>query len=230
MKTTIIILLSAIGIAFAGPEPFSKPMPPPPVQPTAAAPGDYFRAGEWDIGVAGQGVWTQTASKQDRYLGLDHAFGGTLDGEYFFSKYFGGGISFSGLSVDNSNSLETGFLGGQLPAAIPATGTSGFIGNVLVRAVARYPIGQFAPYIFAGGGAIFNGGNSTLVAPNGLTGKQLKFQAIEHDVKALIEPGAGIEFRLTPNIGIFAEGSFDKIDRPQSNYFGARVGMRIALP
>jgi hypothetical protein len=223
MKTKIALAFLVLATAaLAGPQDFKATAPAPTPAP------DWFRANEWDVTAFGTGVWTQTAAKQDRYLGVDHAFGGTLDGKYFFSKYFGAGLSFTGLAINNSTSLETGFFGEPIPQ-LPAAGNTGFVGNILAKAVARYPIGQFAPYGFVGIGAIFNGGNTELTAPNGLTGNQVKFQAIEHDVKMIIEPGIGLEYRLTKNIGIVAEGAFDKIDRPQSNAWTIRSGLNVAF-
>src|SRR5258708_6430253 len=152
MKTlTLILSLAFTSIALCGPEPVPVQVPPP-------APDSFFKAGEWDLAVGGLGSWTKTTSKQDRYFGVDKAFGGTADAKYFFSEYFGGGLSFSGYDVRNSTSVQSGFLGQKLPAGILAAGTSGFVGDVLLKVVPRYPIARFAPYSFLGGCAIFNGG------------------------------------------------------------------------
>jgi hypothetical protein len=221
MKTilTSLICLTA-SLALAGPVLEQAPAP---------TPAAYFKAGEFDFNLGGLGSYTQTDYKNDRYFGLDHAFGGTLNALYYPWLNFGGGISFSGYDARNSNSIQTGFLGQKLPGALLATGTSGFVGDVLVRLVARYPIGQIAPYAFLSGGAIFNGGNSTVTTPSGTIGKKVEANLISHDVKMLGEAGAGVEYRFTPNFGAFAEGAFDKIDRPQSNFWSIRSGLTVAF-
>jgi Outer membrane protein beta-barrel domain len=224
MKTNLIAIalcLTAL-IVFAGPTVELAPAPSP-------APAAYFKANEFDFSLGGLGSWTQTPYHRDRYFGLDHAFGGTLEAKYFFTQNIGAGISFSGYDARNSNSVETGSLGQKLPPGILATGTSGFVGDVMLKAVYRYPIGQVAPYAFIGGGAIFNGGNSTLTEPSGTVGKKFAFGLIEHDVKMIGEAGAGVEYRFTPNFGAFMEGAFDKIDRPNSNFYSIRTGLTIAF-
>jgi hypothetical protein len=85
------------------------------------------------------------------------------------------------------------------------TGT--FIDSVSTSLTLRLPLGQsgFAPYAFGGGGRQFD-----------LT--KLWFAQF----------GAGIEYRFTPNIGVFTDGRCVVPDH--TKYFGvARLGLRFAF-
>jgi hypothetical protein len=209
MKTLLLLLISST-LAFAGPEPIPLKAAPSP------APASYFKAGEFDLSLGGVGSWTKTEHRFDRYFGADHAFGGTLAAKYFFTENIGAALNFSGYDV-RANPLSK------------TDKSRRFVGNLPLEVIFRYPIGSFAPYAFAGAGPIFNGGNSTLIEPSGTIGKKIKFELTEHDVKLLGEGGLGVEYRLTPNWGIFTEGSFGKIDRPHSNFFTTRTGVSFAF-
>lgn len=204
MKTklaTILIVISGCTIFAGSDKVVMAPAPsPPPI---------YYRAGEFNVSASFNGLFTQTPYLSDRYYGVDHAWGGSLGAAYFFTKYIGAGLNFDGYRVTS-------------------TGT-GFIGDLVPRLILRYPIGQFAPYGFVGAGMIFNGGNPSLSEPSCTVGCTLRFERVEHDVKLDAQAGAGIEFRLTRNWGIFAEGQFEKIDRPQSNAYSFKSGVRFAF-
>ena len=220
-------LLLALPIARSGDvgfgiSPESRDTASPPA-PTTTTPDttttQYFKANEWNASLMASGSWTQSAANLDRYFGTDHSFGGTLAGKYFLNNNIGLGLSLSGYDVKNvaPSKFNVG------------PGDRRFIGDSLLTVTYRYPMGQFAPYVFAGGGFVFNGGNSVVKEPTGTPGKILRFEKAEHDVKLLGEVGAGLEYRLSQNWGILAEAAFDKIDRPQSNSFQLRTGINFAF-
>lgn len=82
------------------------------------------------------------------------------------------------------------------------------IDNVSGQAVLRFPIDSvhLAPYIFAGGGRDFEFGHNRW------------FQ----------DAGAGLEFRLNHNTGIFADGRYVWVDKAQ-DYAMARAGLRVVF-
>src|ERR1700726_1665365 len=144
MKLTILTLLISSCMAFAGP-----PEAPVPVNQTVTEPATLFKASELDVYLAGAGSWTKTAYKLDRYFGVDHAFGGSVGANYFITNNLGIGFDFTGYDVKNLSKANDS--------------SRRLVGDILTRVTFRYPIGSFAPYVFVGAGAVFNGGNSSLV-------------------------------------------------------------------
>ena len=214
-KIAVALLLLSTAFAFAGPDPVQIPVEPAPIP--APSSDSLFRDTEFDVSLLGTGIFTQTAASSDRYFGADHAFGGTLNAKFFFAKYFGTGLSVSGFDVRNV--LGPNFGNGHR-----------FVGDFLPTLTFRYPIGNFAPYVFAGVGTIFNGGNRSLKEPsNGSFGRKIRFEVAEHDAQVLSEAGIGVEYRLNKNIGFITEAVFDKVARPQSNFGGMRAGVNIAF-
>lgn len=208
MKTLITLLsVSIISTAFAGPEPVVTPPAPPPI-------ASYFNTG-LELGITGNGAWTQTAWRDDRYLGTDHTFGGGLFANYWFTQNFGAGVSFNGF-YDTAK-------GERVPS------DTRFVGTVPVMLLARYPIGNWAPFAFVGAGALINGGNSTVKQPSATPGKILEFERYEHDVKLVAPMGAGIEYKFSPKLGIIGSMEFDKVDRPSSNFMTSKVGLSYSF-
>jgi hypothetical protein len=207
MKTTATLILSLItvGLAFAGPKEIVTETGPP-----APAPS-LFGTG-FQLAVFGDGLWTTSNSSIDRYFRTDKAFGGSALGTYFFTPNLGAGIGFGGYAVKNT--IGPGFGSDRR-----------FVGDAVLSLTYRYPIGAFAPYVRLAGGGIFNGGNKSVKEPTGTPGKLIKFEIAEHDAKLLAQPAAGVEFKFSPAMSIFAEGIFNKIDRPHSNSVGARAGV-----
>lgn len=86
--------------------------------------------------------------------------------------------------------------------------TSGpFIDNLSGNLYLRVPLGQsgFAPYAFGGGGYQFDPAKV-----------------------GFIQAGAGMEFRFTPNIGLFADARYVLPDR--TKYYGVgRAGLRLSF-
>ncbi len=135
----------------------------------------------------------------------DDAWGGGVDVKYFFSRYFGVGVEGLGFAA------KTNFAGGEL-----------------MTLTARYPFGRFAPYAWAGLGAI-EGGATTYkffnekatqvgAGPGIYSGTQFVLNEQEFwttdpvnnsHVRGLGQLGAGMEFRVTCHIGLMADFSWN---------------------
>jgi hypothetical protein len=132
----------------------------------------------------------------------DGQWGGGVGGNYFFTTWFGigGDVNFS----------DHGDFGGN------------FADYVMGSAIIRIPIcnSGVAPYIFGGGGREFNGwfhdSNGDLVR-----GTRYEWMPAF---------GAGIEYRMTPGLGIFTDGRYmwhlkeGGVDR-----LALRAGLRVAF-
>jgi hypothetical protein len=81
------------------------------------------------------------------------------------------------------------------------------VGEASGSVVLRFPIGEsgLSPYIFGGGGHQF-----------------------EPQTATFAHGGAGLEFRFSPNVGVFADGRWVSTDRI-GNYGMARAGFRFAF-
>src|SRR6266496_2738244 len=95
----------------------------------------------------------------DYYIGGDHAWGGGGDVKYFFYRYFGVGIE--GFALDASKNGFDIFEDPTIPIFTrERINHDHTIGAALGTFTLRYPIPctRFAPYAWAGVGAIFGGG------------------------------------------------------------------------
>jgi FecR-like protein len=172
------------------------------------------------------------AGKNDTYLEADHAWGGGIDAKYFFSRYFGLGVE--GYVLDVRQSYPNVFIPfpqlGFNQAFAATAHDRRAVGSVLATFTLRYPIGcsRFAPYVFAGGGVIFGGGQritpSSTVLPNGSVSLRSDSSA-----EAVRQFGGGIEVRLTPHIGIINDFSWNLVDGPHNDFGMARTGINFAF-
>ena len=95
----------------------------------------------------------------DRYIGGDHAWGGGGDIKYFFCRYAGVGVE--GFALDANKPGFNIFEDQSVPILIQAKNQSqSYHRRCLGTLTLRYPIPctRFAPYAWAGVGAIFGGG------------------------------------------------------------------------
>jgi hypothetical protein len=165
----------------------------------------------------------------DRYLNADHAWGGGMDAKYFFKRYFGLGIEGFALSVRQSYPdvlIDFFNVGGGTNFA-RTSHSQQVIGSTLATFTFRYPIGssRFAPYVFAGGGAIFGGGQLSLFRLG-----DLEFTSRSDAVtKAVGQFGGGIEMRLTPHIGLINDFSWNVIEGKNNNFGMVRTGINFAF-
>jgi hypothetical protein len=252
----VIITLSILGICFvrllsAG-EMEMK-------QTAAAAPcPEWYGDMEWNVSLWGTYVFTNTdynpnldvadliqstteghtvAGSFDRYIGNDHAWGGGGDIKYFFHRYFGIGIE--GFVLDahkrsfeiDLRPLDGVFVGRNIDEERA-------VGAVLGTLTLRYPIrcSRFAPYGWAGLGAIFGGGESDSVTTQPIAGLPNEFPTVNaqshHDdgeTKLMGHFGFGLETRFTRNIGWMNDLSWGVIDGSKNNFTMIRSGLNFSF-
>lgn len=182
--------------------------------------------------VEGAGV----LGEYDRYIGDDHAFGGGVDLKYFFHRYFGVGLE--GYVV---NARKGGFDIFEDPFVpvfdIERETRHRAIGSILGTFTLRYPIpcSRFAPYAWAGVGAIFGGGEQDELYARSLVNPPDAFVSEVHTVHygsyttAVGQFGAGLETRITRNIGWINDLSFSVIEGPRNNFGMVRTGINFAF-
>jgi hypothetical protein len=224
---TMAVLASA---AFAGPEysgKETKQVAPPPCP-------QWYADNEFNVSLWGTYLFTGNNWIDDRYVGADHAWGGGIDLKYFFHRYFGVGIE--GWVVDARR--QTTDFEVAPPVFIDRTGNeSRAIGSVLGTFTLRYPIPctRFAPYIWAGGGAIFGGGERDRVVFDGLgTAGDTTVQLFHTDhsgstSEPIVQFGGGIEIRITTHIGWLNDFSWNVVDGPDNNFGMVRSGVTFAF-
>jgi hypothetical protein len=240
-----LFLLSLGFVAQGGPEPILQKEKEV-LQPVA--PGcDFFRANEWDFSIWGTYVFSANPGRnnvpnddpftpdldpeiltstfvdttivteirepkslnpderidlgrqtKDTFLGRDDSWGGGVDIKFFWSKYFGIGVE--GFVVDTETDLG---------------------GSGLVTLTGRYPMGRFAPYIWAGAGALAGGGrvdhffNETHTYEGGFVTGEREFWTNEGVTNDHVffngQVGLGFEVRLTCHIGLMADFAWNFI-------------------
>jgi hypothetical protein len=200
MKKVLVSLLALVTApaVFAGPvQSTGKEVQ----QNTAYQPAsEWYRDREWDIDLFGTYAYTSVTYRHDRYLGVDHAYGGGLAATYFFNRYIGLGVE--GYALDANNAV--GHLAGEL--------------------MLRYPIpgSRFAPYVYAAGGALFNGSRTANAISEGDFSDHGKTEA-----DGLF--GGGLEVRLTPHIGITGDWGWNVVEGPHNDFGMVRTGVRFAF-
>ncbi len=167
----------------------------------------------------------------DRYLETSHAWGGGIDFKYFCHRYFGVGVE--GFLLDARRT--------RTDITIDDTGQVFFhrldrsedrraVGGALGTFTLRYPFhcSRFAPYAFAGAGAMFNGGERDLLVSN----VAQDFASTDHQgstTKAVGQFGGGLEVRFTRHIGLTSDFSWNVIDGPRNNFGMVRSGLNFAF-
>src|ERR1700681_4052937 len=151
---SLLPIVAISSVAFAGSEYAGKEMKEVAPPPCPA----WYADNELNVSLWGTYVFTGNRGRDDRYIESesDHAWGGGIDAKYFFHRYFGIGIE--GWVVDARREFED--ISGVEAFRISIGHESRAVGSVLGTFIFRYPIhcSRFAPYIWAGGGAIFGGG------------------------------------------------------------------------
>ena len=224
--TIMICALGALGsVAFGGTETYTSGKEMKAVQGPPPCP-EWYRDTEWDISLWGTYAFTGNSWREDRYLGVDHAWGGGIDAKYFFHRYFGIGVEGYGLALNQNRGTVVGPNG----FSVSGNNGSGAAGSVLGTLTFRYPIpcSRFAPYAFAGGGAIFGGGGGDVVlfAPDG---DVIGVRSRDTQTKAVGQFGGGIEVRFTPTIGWMNDFSWNVVDGPKNNFGMVRSGITFAF-
>jgi hypothetical protein len=169
----------------------------------------------------------------DHYIGGDHAWGGGGDIKYFFHRYFGVGIE--GFALDASKNGFDIFEDPTIPIFTrERINHDHTIGAVLGTFTLRYPIPctRFAPYAWAGVGAIFGGGERDVLHTQGPPDAFAVHAQTDHsgsETKLLGQFGAGLEFRIARHFGWTNDLSFGVIDGPQNNFGMFRSGLNLAF-
>jgi len=224
LAVTFCAMAALASAAYAGPEysgKETKQVAPPPCP-------QWYADNEFNVNLWGTYLFTGTDSANDRYVEADHAWGGGIDLKYFFHRYFGIGIE--GWAVDARRTFEDITSLGNVGLLRTTGHENRAIGSVLGTLTLRYPIPctRFAPYVFAGGGAIFGGGERTRVlVENG--GFFMGTQQTDSTTKAIGQFGGGIEIRITPHIGWLNDFSWNVVDGPENNFGIVRSGVTFAF-
>jgi len=201
----------------------------------------WYADSEWNGSI--WGAYAATGSKEaltpgnfsaganDTYLQADHASGGGVDAKYFFKRCFGLGVEGSVLNVRQS--YPNVFI--PSPQAFnQAFATTAHdrrvVGSVLATFTLRYPIGcsRFAPYVFAGGGLIFGGGQTITLSNTVLPGGSISRRS-GSSTEIIRQFGGGIEVRLTPHLGMFNDFSWNQVDGPHNDFGMTRAGINFAF-
>lgn len=227
-------------LAFAGSDDYSGKSV---VTRTAAQPEEcWYNDNEWNVSLWGTYAFTGTdrdgvgapdfffgGAGGDRYLQTDHAFGGGGDVKYFWHKYFGFGVQ--GFILD-AKRTQFDFDGLPVPGGFVFSKSEDrrVVGSVLGTFTLRYPIGcsRFAPYAWAGGGAIFGGGERDRVVFDTGT-SDFTTRHSSGDAKAMGQFGGGLEVRLTKRIGWINDFSWNVVDGPRNNFGMVRTGINFAF-
>ena len=224
LAVTFCAMAALASAAYAGPEysgKETKQVAPPPCP-------QWYADNEFNVNLWGTYLFTGTDSANDRYVEADHAWGGGIDLKYFFHRYFGIGIE--GWAVDARRTFEDITSLGNVGLLRTTGHENRAIGSVLGTLTLRYPIPctRFAPYVFAGGGAIFGGGERTRVLV-GNGGFFMGTQQTDSTTKAIGQFGGGIEIRITPHIGWLNDFSWNVVDGPENNFGIVRSGVTFAF-
>jgi hypothetical protein len=228
LTLSILSLTAIAAVTFAGSEYSDKEMK----QVTPLPCPEWYADNEWNLSLWGTHVFTGNEWRDDRYIESDHAWGGGLDAKYFFHRYFGIGIE--GWVVDARREFEdvTGVEVFQF-----STGhESRAVGSILGTFTLRYsiPCSRFAPYVWAGGGAIFGGGqrerfHETLPGGNFIVLPTVTTDHLGATTEAIGQFGAGLEIRITPHIGWMNDFSWNVVNGRNNNFGMVRSGINFAF-
>jgi hypothetical protein len=242
LTLTFIFLCGLGAFVFAGAEPYSgkdKEIMQP-----APAPCEWYRAHEWDLDL--WGTWAFSANSgstdrsdeepsnepigfikpgvriplgtaaDDRFLARDNTWGGGVDVKYFFSKYWALGVE--GIVLDAERNIAGGAFG---------------------TFTIRYPIGcsRFAPYAWVGGGVLAGGGSSQWffnlkpTTRNGIP-VDVEFNDVggvaNKHAEAAFQGGTGLEYRITPRVGLMGDFAWNVVSGPDNNFGLVRFGATLS--
>lgn len=226
MKKLTLSLCAAVAMAsaaFAGTETYSnesKSVTPPPCP-------QWYADNEFNLTLSGVYALTGNDWRDDRYYGVDHAWGGALDAKYFVHRYFGFGVQGFITSANTHEIGDNGFV------RFPLTDDdSHAVGGVLGTFTLRIPINcsRFAPYVWLGGGGIFGGGRShdfvlDSTQPFGIVRREFD----DSKTKAMGQVGGGFEVRFTPHVGWTNDISWNIVSGSDNNFGMARTGINFAF-
>jgi hypothetical protein len=214
----LCVLVAAVSGAYAGTETYSgKDM-----KQTMQAPcPTWYADNEWNIGISGVYAPTNEEWENDRYLGVDHAWGAGVDIKYFFRRYFGVGVQGFGLAT---NTDEVNNFGDD-------DNDNDFAGGLLGTFTFRYPIpcSRFAPYGWVGVGAVFGGGGDRFVLVDDDDGGFFLDRRGDDDAHLMAQYGIGFETRFTQHVGWTNDVSFNHVDGSRNDFWQFRTGVNFAF-
>jgi hypothetical protein len=225
MKKLTLSLCAAVAMAsaaFAGTETYSKEsknVAPPPCP-------QWYADNEFNLTLSGAYDVTGTEWREDTYFIADHGWGGSLDAKYFVHRYFGFGVQGNLYRVNSDETIDNGF------TEVRVGDNKRTLGSVLGTFTLRFPIGcsRWAPYFWAGGGAIFGGGQDhqfelNPAQPLGIQNREFPVK----DTKMMGQLGGGFEVRFTPHVGWTNDFSWNIISGSKNNFGMARTGINFAF-
>ncbi len=225
MKKLTLSLCALVALAsatFAGTETYSGKQTQTVVPPCP----QWYADREFNVSLWGTYAFTGTEYREDRYLGVDHAWGGGIDAKYFFARYFGVGIEGYGLALNENRGVR--FFAGS--GERDDRDRRGAAGAVLGTVTLRYPFpcSRFAPYVFAGGGVIFGGGGREDVVFDN-NDEIVRVTRDDSSSELIGQFGGGFEVRFTPHIGLLNDFSWNVVDGSRNNFGMARTGINFAF-
>jgi len=244
----VVATVSQAMIAFAGPEVPSKAVVAPPPPP----PPEFFRPNEFDIGAFGTYA---TGVGSSNNAGKFHLWGGGMDFTYWFPWLYlgarfqgtGGEIIGGGGPRSKSVTLVQGFP----PVTVHGGGGDVAAGILESDLLLRYPLDKvwpgvhLAPYMFVGFGGVVVGSpgenktvSETFTVTNSagvsrqvtFTGRRIsRVSNAFGNTRLLGDVGGGLEYRFTPNIGIFGETGYYFPNGAGNNFVKIDFGLRYAF-
>jgi hypothetical protein len=169
---------------------------------------------------------------RDRYLRIDHAWGGGLDAKFFVNRYVGLGLE--GYAASRTASFPYVAYFAPVGVSYPTLRDTSAVGAGLATFTLRCPIGasRFAPYAFVGGGFITGGGQHLQFEPIvGYAPGTNPFRAYTDyaETKAVGQVGGGLEIRLTRHLGLINDFSWNIVDGRVNNFGMARSGFNLTF-
>ena len=218
LTLTLCALTALVSAAYAGTETRdSKTMvTQPPPCPT------WYADSEWTITISGIYAPTVVDYRDDRYLGVDHSWGGAIDAKYFFHRYFGVGLQGFGLGLDRHSRFDRF-------ARFENDGND-FAGGFLGTFTFRYPIpcSRFAPYAWAGVGGIWGGGlDRRLVFDD--NGDFVEVDQNNSNGRIMGQYGVGFEVRFSPHFGWTNDVSYNQLEGGDNDFIQVRTGLNFAF-
>src|SRR5882757_5655176 len=209
LALTLSIFSACCRLAFAGTAYTGKEM-----KQVAPAPcPQWYADNEWNVSL--WGTYAATGTEFAPNPSLADIVQSTTEGHTVygtFDKYLAGGPS-AGIKERTSDERA--------------------VGEVLGTFTLRYPIqcSRFSPYVWAGGGVIFGGGERDEIVLDGFAPEGPLFHTVHHgtSTEAVGQFGGGLEFRLTPHVGWMNDFSWNVINGPQNNFGMVRSGLTFAF-
>lgn len=225
MRKLMLVLsgvVSLVSASFAGTETYSSKD----TRQVAPECPQWYADNEFNLSLSGAFAFTSNPWREDTYLGVDHAWGGSVEAKYFMHRYFGLGVQGTVLSVNGADTFDNGF------GRTRGTEDRHAVGSVLGTITLRFPLNcsRFAPYVWVGGGGIFDGGRDhdfSLDRTARLGVVRREFDSSR--TKSVGQVGGGIEYRLSPHCALLSDFSWNIVSGSNNNFGMARTGINFAF-